>query len=357
MPYTGWHAARMRDPDDFIKDGFVTLMEIGGDKTGINLISGKLKGKTTLTEQAYRFSMDKFTESQAKTWLKDHDKKPISFEPGVKPEKSFNYDDFEFGGVIEEKDLSDYEDNAIKSELLGDVEYKTFALYLSEVKLKVNDDEKGVFVGAMASQAKDYGNDIIAKEAFDDTLADYKDNEQNIQLYYNHQTMDLPLGIISFKNISQSGKSWNVKGELNLNTQKGKEVYELMKQGALTDLSIGYIVTDVDFQGKLRIIKSLQLNEVSVVGKGMNKKAKITSVKSEEQEQNTKKFDISDVENVKTKAEFNETLRKSGSFSNAACEFLASCFVPKQSKSVADKGSSDEIKSSLLEIKNILKNL
>ena len=354
MPYPGWHAARMRDPGDFIKDSFVTL-KIGGDKTGVNLISGKLKGKTTLTEQAYRFSMDKFTESQAKTWLKDHDKKPISFEPGVKPEKSFNYNDFEFDGVIEEKDLPNYDNNSIKEELSGEIEYKTFSLELSEVKLKVNDDEKGVFVGAMASQSKDYMNDIIAPEAFDATLADYKDNEQNIQLYYNHQTMDLPLGIISFKNISQSGKSWNVKGELNLNTQKGKEVYELMKQGALTDLSIGYYATDVDFQGKVRIIKSLQLNEVSVVGKGMNKKAKITSFKSDEQ--NTNKFDVSDVENIKTKAEFNETLRKSGSFSNAACEFLASCFVPKQSKSVNDQGNNDEIKTSLLEIKNILKNL
>jgi len=356
MPYTGWHAARIRDPGDFIKDSFVTL-KIGGDKTGVNLISGKLKGKTTLTEQAYRFSMDKFTESQAKTWLKDHDKKPISFEPGIKPEKSFNYNAFEFDGVIEEKDLPDYDNNSIKEELSGEIEYKTFSLELSEVKLKVNDDEKGVFVGAMASQAKDYGNDIIAPEAFDATLADYKDNEQNVQLYYNHQTMDLPLGIISFKNIAQRGKNWNVKGELNLNTQKGKEVYELMKQGALTDLSIGYYATDVDFQGKVRIIKSLQLNEVSIVGKGMNKKAKITSVKSEEQEQNTKKFDISDVENVKTKAEFNETLRKSGSFSNAACEFLASCFVPKRSKSVNDQGNNGEIKTSLLEIKNILKNL
>jgi len=355
MPYTGWHAARMRDPDDFIKDSFVTL-KIGGDKTGINLISGKLKGGNgKLVEQAYRFSMDKFTPEQAKKWLKDHDKKPISFEPGVKPEKSFNYDAIEFDGEIEEKDLGDYEDVEAKNNV-NEIEYKTFTLELSEVKFKVDDDEKGVFIGAMASQAKDLGNDIIAPEAFDETLADYKKAKQNIQLYYNHQTMDLPIGIISFKNVAQDDKNWNVKGELNLNTQKGNEVYSLMKQGALTDLSIGYMVTDADFKGKTRIIKNLQLNEVSVVGKGMNPKAKINSVKSDEQ--NTTKFDISDVENIKTKAEFNETLRKSGSFSNAACEFLASCFAPKQSKSVDDKGNNnEEIKTSLLEIKKILKNL
>jgi HK97 family phage prohead protease len=363
MPITGWHAARMKNPDDFQKGSFVTL-KIGGANKGILLISGRLKGKTTLTEQAYRFSMDKFTVEQAKKWLKDNNKKPISFEPGVKPEKSFNYDDFKFDGEIEEKDLPDYEDTDIKNSN-NEIEYKTFSLELEEVKLlKIDDDEKGVFIGAMASQAKDLGNDIIAPDAFDNTLAEYRKAKQNIQLYYNHQTMDLPIGIISFKNVEQEGKNWNVKGELNLETQKGAEVYALMRQKALTDLSFGYIPIDVDFKGKSRLLKEVKLLEVSVVGKGMNPKAKVGAIKASDNQKDNEneqihKFDITDVENIETKVEFNEVLRKSGSFSNAACEYMTSCFVPKQSKSVTnDKGNNvAEIKAALLEIKDILKKL
>ena len=361
MPISGWHAARIKSPDDF-KDGSLITLKIGGNKTGILLISGKLKnGGKKLVEQSYRFSMDKFTADQAKAWLKDHKKKFILFEEGKKPEKSMNYDDIECGGEIDVKNLVDYED--ITEEKSNEVEYKIFNLEVTEVKiLNVGDDEKGVFVGAMASQAKDLGDDVIDSGAFDETIADYKKKKQNIQLYYNHNTMGLPIGIISFKNIEQDGKNWLVKGELNLDTQTGSEVYALMKQGALTDLSIGYIVTDAEFKGSTRIIKNLMLQEVSVVGKGMNPKAKINAVKSIEQDnnnelENVNKFDINYVKNISTKAEFNETLRKSGVFSNGACEFLASCFMPKQSKSVTDKNGNDAELLVLLEIKNILKNL
>lgn len=504
MPISGWHAFRMKNPDEFKKGSFITL-KIGGDKTGILLISGRLKiGDTKLVEQSYRFSMDKFTVTQAKTWMKDHKKKYILFEEGRSTGKSINYEEIEFDGIIDVKDLTEYEDIAETKDCK--IEYTIFNLEINEVKkLTIDDDEKGVFIGTIASQAKDLGNDVIDPTAFDETIADYKKNKQNIQLYYNHNIMDLPIGIISFDNIEQRYKDWLVKGELNLDTQKGREVYALMKQKALTDMSIGYIVTDADFKGSTRIIKNLVLREASIVGKGMNPKAKISSVKyfnindeienkavppfqdfpilkNTEGKPDTKykwdgdaadkrirefvgatdepnerykkvymwfdpenqdnfggykllyvdvidnklqvipraifaitvllkggrggiqisdndrktiinqinkyydkmdlpspfktknieylfninnelklvnKFDINDVEDINTKAKFNETLRKSGVFSNGACEFLASCFIRKQSKSVTDKNgnNTEKLISVLLEIKNILNNL
>ena len=88
MPYPNYHAARVRDPADFIEDSFRTK-EI---TTGILLITGKLKADGAdgaMKEQGYRFDKDKFTVEQAKAWLRKNDISYIDFEP-AKGEKSAN---------------------------------------------------------------------------------------------------------------------------------------------------------------------------------------------------------------------------------------------------------------------------
>jgi len=82
MPLINFHAARVRDPNDFIKDTYVTIVLKGVE--GIELVNAKLKkdGKGgPLTAQSYRFDKDKFTEKQAKDWLKKHKTKTVLFEP------------------------------------------------------------------------------------------------------------------------------------------------------------------------------------------------------------------------------------------------------------------------------------
>jgi ATP-dependent protease ClpP protease subunit len=76
MPYPNEHAARVREPGDFEEKSFRRK----NIETGIDIIIGRLKGKTTTTTQAYRFKKDKFTTDEAKKWLKDHDIKYIKFE-------------------------------------------------------------------------------------------------------------------------------------------------------------------------------------------------------------------------------------------------------------------------------------
>lgn len=86
MPYENEHAARIKDPDLF-KDGDKNW----GSKDiapGIRIILGKLKSNGEWETQAYRFNADKFSATEAKEWLKDHDIKYISFEPAKEEEKS-----------------------------------------------------------------------------------------------------------------------------------------------------------------------------------------------------------------------------------------------------------------------------
>jgi len=82
-PYPNEHSARIREPEDF-DDSTFRSKDV---ETGIRIIIGKLKGATgeddPMVIQAYRFDDQKFTVSEAKKWLKDHDIKYIKFEPST----------------------------------------------------------------------------------------------------------------------------------------------------------------------------------------------------------------------------------------------------------------------------------
>ena len=82
-PYANEHACRLRDPGDFDKDSFARVeREHEGKKYSV--IIGKLKGESTMTDQAYRYPKDTWTVSEARAHCKDHDGK--SFEPAKSEE-------------------------------------------------------------------------------------------------------------------------------------------------------------------------------------------------------------------------------------------------------------------------------
>tara|TARA_R100000654_G_scaffold74062_1_gene107774 strand:- start:31 stop:726 length:696 start_codon:yes stop_codon:yes gene_type:complete len=140
-------------------------------------------------------------------------------------------------------------------------------------------EEDGSFEGyASVFNNKDLGNDVIKKGAFLNTIKSKKPKQ--IKLLYQHKT-DEPIGVID--SLEEDMKGLRVKGRLAMGTQKGKEAYELMKMGALDSMSIGYKVSPDDYKydpkKRKRIIKSIDLMEVSLVTFPMNPKAKITKVK------------------------------------------------------------------------------
>jgi len=86
MPYANEHAARLRRPSDFLR-----IVELWASK-GIRALGGPLKSKPQggTVEQAIRFKADQWSVAEARKWLKEHDYKPIMFEPatGDKEESS-----------------------------------------------------------------------------------------------------------------------------------------------------------------------------------------------------------------------------------------------------------------------------
>ena len=77
-PYPNEHAARLLDPDQFER-----FRRKNNDfAQGIDSIYG-INGDDPVRLQALRFDASVFTVSEAKTWLSNHDYKPILFEPAT----------------------------------------------------------------------------------------------------------------------------------------------------------------------------------------------------------------------------------------------------------------------------------
>jgi len=156
----------------------------------------------------------------------------------------------------------------------------------SELKAYEDEEEENKEYGEFEGYGsvfgnKDLGNDVIEKGAFAKSLRRRK--AKGVKLLYQHKS-DMPIGV--FDEIKEDEHGLVVKGRLALKTQAGAEAYELLKMGALDGLSIGFRVNpkevSYDKRGGKRIIKEVDLMEVSLVTFPMNPQATVRSVKGEE---------------------------------------------------------------------------
>lgn len=76
-PYPNEHACRLRNPDDF-EDGSFKRTKRRHEEKEYSVIMGKLKGEDAMTEQAYRYGKEVWTEAEAGNHCKEHDG---TFEP------------------------------------------------------------------------------------------------------------------------------------------------------------------------------------------------------------------------------------------------------------------------------------
>lgn len=204
---------------------------------------------------------------------------------------------------------------------------------------RLETDEDGKFEGyASVFGNKDLGNDVIEKGAFAKSI--YKKKPKDIKLLYQHKT-DEPIGVI--ESIEEDAKGLKVKGKLVLGTQRGRETYELMKAGAINSMSIGYRLNPkgyhYDDKNKKRVIKEVDLMEISMVTFPMNPKAKVDKVKMADGT-----FTTRSLENV---------LWDSGIFSYDLCKSIAS-YLHKNFGGLRDVADREDIEG-IKKLSNILK--
>lgn len=87
-PYPSEHACRMKDPGGFQPDSFRRVSR-NHDGKRYSVIMGKLKGETTMTEQAYRYPKTVWDTASARAHCKSHG--GMTFEPAS--ERGMDEDD------------------------------------------------------------------------------------------------------------------------------------------------------------------------------------------------------------------------------------------------------------------------
>jgi HK97 family phage prohead protease len=229
------------------------------------------------------------------------------------------------------EDFFDDFDGEMKSETLDvQAELKAYS--------SGDDEEKGVFSGyGSIFGNKDLGNDVMVQGAFAKSIA--SKGAKGVKLLYQHDAKE-PIGV--FDEIIEDRKGLRVKGRLAMGTQKGREVYELMKMGAIDGLSIGYRVSpkgaDYDERGKRRMLKEVDLMEISAVTFPMNTRARVQAVKGEQ----------------RTVREWEETMRDACGLSRSESKVAANAvFKALDQREVGDE--QKEVIDSMAKLTKILK--
>ena len=170
----------------------------------------------------------------------------------------------------------------------------------------------------------DLGGDIIVRGAFKRSLAKHKSDGTLPQMFWMHKP-DMVPGV--WREMSEDSKGLYVRGEL-ADTQLGNEIHTLLKMKAVRGLSIGYVPEDTDFDSDgNRLLKEVDLWEVSPVSLAMNPLAKIEAVKSRLS---------GNGEYVPTEREFEQLLRKAGCSKTVSRTLVAKLFDISDSGGMPD---------------------
>lgn len=149
------------------------------------------------------------------------------------------------------------------------------------LELKFADSEQpGEFTGYAATfggEPDAYG-DVIAPGAFAKSLAKHGADGTRPALLWAHDSHQ-PIGV--WLSLQENDEGLLATGKLALDVAKAREAYSLAKDGALA-LSIGYVVSEngAEIRNGARLLKQIDLREISLVPMPANPKARIHQIKA-----------------------------------------------------------------------------
>ncbi|MEL6919587.1 MAG: HK97 family phage prohead protease [Pseudomonadota bacterium] len=139
-------------------------------------------------------------------------------------------------------------------------------------------ESNGTFSGyASVFNVADLGDEIVAPGAFAKSIA--AKGARGIRMLFQHDP-DQPIG--HWTDICEDGYGLAVKGVIDTNVERGREVLSLLRSGSLDGLSIGFktLEAHADRTSGVRTITKADLWEISVVTFPMLPQARVNDVKS-----------------------------------------------------------------------------
>ena len=201
-------------------------------------------------------------------------------------------------------------------------------------EIKTGSDEKGIVegYGSIFDNEPDSYGDIIEKGCFAESISKGGRNKNGIPMLFNHSASS-PIG--TWTELIEDNIGLKVKGKLALGSTTADDAYIWMQNKTVQGLSIGYVIKreEIDSERDIRILKQVDLWEISLVTFPAKISANVLNVKNLEECLNER-----DLENA---------LRESGLSKNAA-QYLIKLCRPQLRESI---GEEQKLQSLLAGIK------
>jgi HK97 family phage prohead protease len=213
---------------------------------------------------------------------------------------------------------------------------KDFALQVKDLS------DAGTFTGygSIFGNLDSYG-EIVEAGAFAKSLARHAKEKTSPLLLWQHNS-DEPIG--TWEDLEEDAKGLKGTGRFVMETARGREVHALLKAGAVRGLSIGYREVKSEPQGNNRLLKELDLMEISIVSFPANRRASVTAVKSDRMEEFARR--LRDGEPMPVK-EFEDILREAGVPKSMAVQ-IASVGYAKAIRGEPEGGEANQLTDATL---------
>ena len=219
-PYPNEHAARLTDPDQY--DEIRRVNDEGGP--GVDFIYGIKNGETEI--QAVRFDAARFTPTEARQWLADHDMTTILFE-----------------------------------EATGERMMRSEVMTLTRAMPAVEDQQTLEFpFSSEYPVARYFGNEILSHKAESVDLTRLNDGAP---LLFNHDT-DKLIGVVERAWVDEDLKRGYARVRMSRNPF-AQEVMQDVQDGVLRNVSFGYAINDMQQRGEDFIVTRWSAHELSLV--------------------------------------------------------------------------------------------
>lgn len=178
------------------------------------------------------------------------------------------------------------------------------------LQIKATGDDGTVEGYGSVFGVRDSYEDVIAPGAFAASLAEHRAAGTMPAMLWQHDSRH-PVGV--WMEMSEDARGLRVVGKLALNTDGGRNAYELLKMGAVTGLSIGFRtrLSKYDEVNETRTLLEVELWEVSLVTFPANAEARVTGVKG------------LDIDSVSSPKDAERLLREAGLLKSDATAFVS----------------------------------
>lgn len=165
---------------------------------------------------------------------------------------------------------------------------KIKSLPIGQVKAGPDDglaDGEFIVYPSTFTRTPDAYGDVVAKGAFVDTIAAWKESGNVLPGLYGHRMDDPDYFVAGAIEMGEDDHGWWVKGAFDLDSPKGPTVYRLVKGRRLNQLSFAYDTLD---EGAVEVaagetaneLRKLHVHEFSFVPVGANQDTSVLAVKA-----------------------------------------------------------------------------